>query len=460
MRGLSLETSLEKLAGLIQSISFEKIPDNVIERAKTLILDSIACMVGGTNVEEGQKMIRFYETMEGPAEASVVTWPRKLHRYHAASVNAYLANLLDFDDTYYGHPGASIVPTALACGEYFELDGEKILEAVVSGYEVGMRIMDSMMPSPERLKVVRGTSTFQIFASAATAGRLSALSEEEMLHALSMAGVHAPVPSVHKSGTEQHDIGALKNNLGWAAMGAMISSDLARDGFRSNTSLLDGEKGFWIMSGSDQFQPDRITRLEHGYLLEKVHLKPYCACRFLHPALNAMELLTEKREIKLDTIERIEVQTFSLVLEKYGFFPNKLVDIPFSLPYVIAMMLMKIKPGYDWYDENKLNSDEVKKILQKVQIIPWNEADHLYSSFPRKLAAKVSIETTGGSNWTQEVRIPKGDPLNPMTRQELKKKFSSLVVPLMGEKKAEEVYELLMSLEKVKNLKRLTDLLR
>jgi 2-methylcitrate dehydratase PrpD len=52
---------------------------------------------------------------------------------------------LDYDDGGgFGHPGAILVPPALALGEQFHLSGRKIIEAYAVAYEIGYKLLRSL----------------------------------------------------------------------------------------------------------------------------------------------------------------------------------------------------------------------------------------------------------------------------------------------------------------------------
>jgi len=62
----------------------------------------------------------------------------------AAFANGCAANGIDTDDGAryaYGHAGARIFPTALALAEARELNGKRLLSALVVGYEVARRLV-------------------------------------------------------------------------------------------------------------------------------------------------------------------------------------------------------------------------------------------------------------------------------------------------------------------------------
>jgi 2-methylcitrate dehydratase PrpD len=452
--------TVNKLAELTKSINFKDLPTEVINQSKRLILDSIGCMLGGSVQEQGKRIINHFQKMGGIQQATVLGTGKKLPLLNAIYINSYLATVLDFDDTYDGHPGSTIVPVALNSGESDGVSGRDIIASVVAGYEIGIRVSNGIKPTPERTRRVRGINTWQIFCATATAAKLLCMNQEQITHALSHAAIHASVPSLRKWGFRSGNIQWLKNNLGWASYGGVLSAQLAQLSFIGDPTIFDGEDGFWIMASSDQCDYRAITEpLSNNYYILKVHTKPYPACRHIHPTLDAVKAIAEKSSIPADRISRIDIYTFYEVVENYAFYPTVPFDVAYSAPYLIALLILKIPVGLSWFDSRLIGDDRLKTIAQKISFHEWEEASRAYPLVKRELISKAVFFGKDNSREEKEVRIPKGDPRNPMTDEELTDKFTSLAGPVLGMKKTEEVKRIVSRLEELDNVTRLTSLL-
>jgi 2-methylcitrate dehydratase PrpD len=420
------------LADLTHQIRFESLPPAVLEKAAELILDSIGCMIGGTHTEQGQKIIDIFGGMQGIEEASVYGASRRLPLLNAVYTNAYTATTLDMDDTYDGHPGSTVIPVALSLGEALDVDGKKFLEAVVAGYEVGIRISNGIKPTPERTAKVRGINTWQIFCAAATAAKLLDLDREQTAHAYGHAAIHASVPSLRKWGFVDGKIQWLKNNFGYTCYGGVLSAILAQKGFVADTTIFDGEDGFWIMASSDQCDYDAIRTPADTFFIHKVHTKPYAACRHIHPTLDAVAAIVQEHRITPEQIERIRVETFYEVVNDYTALPSQPFDVVFSAPFLVALMAHQVPPGPGWFKPERLRDESLLQTANKVHFEEWAEASRLYPLVNRELMSKVTVTTVSGEALFQEVRIPKGDPRNPMSPEESSAKFHTLAAPVIG----------------------------
>lgn len=448
------------LADLTRDVKYEALPDRVIKKAKELILDSVACMIGGVKPIQGKKMIKVFASMQGVPEVQIYGSSERLPLLNAIYVNSYLATTLDFDDTYDGHPGSTVVPVALGIGELNDISGRALIESVVAGYEIGIRISNGIKPTPARTKKVRGINTWQIFCATAVAAKLFNLSRDRAAHAYGHAAIHASVPSLRKWGFVEGKIQWLKNNFGWTSYGGVLSALLAREGFIADTTIFDGEDGFWIMASSDQCNFDAIREYLDRFYTLKIHTKPYSACRHIHPTLDAVSAIVKENRPPPEDIDQIEVRTFYEVVNDYTFLPSLPFDVVFSTPYLIALVLHGIPPGADWFKEEHLENEDIRKSARKVNIAEWDEASKLYPLVNRELMSKVQIKEKSGKVYNKTVRIPKGDPRNPMSTQEMFRKFDTLVAPVLGTEKSEQLYlKIKEELESLPSVREVTELM-
>jgi len=446
------------LGDMLASIHYATLPQPTLLAAKQLVVDSIGCMFGGTQLMQGHKMADYVSSWAGSGKAVVAGSNRRMSPIQAGYLNAYLANLLDYDDTYFGHPGATVIPPALA--QELNLDGKQFLTSVIGGYEIGIRVADAIKPSKRRLKKVMGLSTWQVFCSAAAAARALNLDREQMVHALSLAAMNAPVPSCRKLGIQNGRVNWLKNNYGWTVMGGMIAAMTAQQGFISDPSIFDGPTGFWKMAGSDRYRPEAFQdRLPKKWAVQRVSLKPYASCRHLHATLDAIYALRSEQGLTWDKIKSLNVYSFFELADSYNFSPQESFTIPFSGPHIISLALMDIPTGITWFDPKFLSDSRIKTLSNKIAFHYWPEADRLYAKVNREMISRVEVQTTGGDRLCQEVRLPKGDPRNPISVEDTKDKFFSLVRPVLGTSKTERAYALLENLEDVTDCADLAEVL-
>jgi len=436
------DTLALELGRFVDEFDLDDVPAEVVTHARHLLLDSLAVTLGGTRLDQARLVTEFWSARGGAAEATVPGAESKLPATTAAYLNGYLANLLDYDDTYsgraIGHPGATVVPPALAVAEAHDADAREFLEAVLVGYEVSIRIGDAIMPTPERSREVVGTGTWQVFGGAAATAKLLDCAPEAVADALGLAAMNAPVPLVRKVGIEAERFQWLKNNYGWACLGGVLAGELAATGFRGSRDVFDGPRGFWRMAASDSFDESVLRRpLDEWYAVADVSFKPYSSCRWTHAALDCVRELTAEGGVDPAAVERVDVETFheGAALDSV---PETVLDAQFSMPFVVAVSLLGYRPGFEWLSPERLSDPRVRALMERVRVTADEAMSERYDSTGR-MAASVTLHLTDGTERSARTDDPRGDPETPLPYEAVREKYRDLVVPLLGETAAADL---------------------
>ena len=123
------------------------LPPDVVERTKLHVLDAFAAMISGSRLSPGVLGRRFVAGGGGPAQSCVIGSSEVVAESLAAMANGMSAHSDETDDSHFSarmHPGAAIVPAALAVGERLRCDGATFLRAVALGYDVGARLVHAL----------------------------------------------------------------------------------------------------------------------------------------------------------------------------------------------------------------------------------------------------------------------------------------------------------------------------
>jgi len=78
---------------------------------------------------------------------------------------------------------------------------------------------------------------------------------------------------------------------------------------------------------------------------------------------------------------------------------------------------------------------------------------------PEKMIATVEVTTSRGRQFSAYIELPKGDPQNPMKNEELRKKFMSLAIPILGKAQTEKLTRTINALDKIESVTEITNLL-
>lgn len=451
-------SATRQLASYAVETRYEDLPSTVIAQAKRAIRDSWGCLLGGTTLPTGRQMRDLGLSLAAPGEATVAGVPQRVSPPLASYINAQLTNLLDYDDTMTegdpGHPGATVIPAAMALAEAVGASGKSFLTAVVVGYDTYCRIAKAGKPTVTRSKQVRGMATWQVFGAVAAAAHILGLNPEAAARAFGLAALHAPVPFVGKI-YEERPMWALKNNFGWATLGGVLGALYAAQGLDANHEILEGNTGFWAMAGSDRCDFALLTEgLGSQYAILATAFKPYPCCRFTHSALDALGQAVRTGKVRAEEVQRVSIFGASKIRGFADYRPRSYVDAEFSLPYLAALVILGVPPGYAWLEAERWRDPAVLSLADRVHLEaePEMEGDMATG----QVQARVVVEREGGRVEEAHVAHARGDPRNPLTEGELQAKFLALAEPVIGQDRARELDSQIHQLEDVTSLSKLT----
>ncbi len=276
------------LSEFAAGLSLAKLPDEVTARARALVLDLVGNMVRARQDAESTPALLTAVTALGLAggSAGVFADDAGYSPAGAALVNGVLAHSLDFDDTHAAgslHPGAPVIPAALAAAELAGVDGATTLAAIVAGYEVTCRIALALPAGAHYARGFHPTATCGVFGAAAASSRVFGLDAAGVASALGIA-------LSQSAGSLQflaNGAWTKRFQVGWAAMAWLSAACLARAGFKGAADAIEGRHGF-LAAYAPAPVPDRATRdLGHVFELMATAVKPYPSCRYGHAGIDA-----------------------------------------------------------------------------------------------------------------------------------------------------------------------------
>ncbi len=441
--------------------TFDDLPKEVIEQAKVCILNILAVMLGGYKTRIGGLHIQMAKDIGGGnPQATIIGDGTKVSVPLAAYANGSLGFALDYEDMirYILHAGYISVGAGLAIGEQVKASGKDFLTAIVMAYEVAGRIGIAMQPTSERGSKVWGEQ-YTPFAGVVPAGKLLGFDEDTMDIAFGIAGTYSTVPSVYKYFgivNETRPMKEVKLGWGWMCMASVFAALSAKAGFRGGYGILDGDEGFWIMVGSDRCDFDLMTQgLGSEYLILETEFKVHPSIGWNHPVHVATKELVEKHDIKPEDVEDVLIKgMMTNRLDDYD--PAGPVDAMFSLPYTVVTTILRDKLLPDMYSEERIQSDEVQKLLKKVRCEMDTEANQLFFD-NLWLTFLIEITLKDGNKVSKRVQWPREKP--HFGKKEVEQKYRDLASLVLPSEQVDRVMETVYSLETVNDISSLADLL-
>ncbi|MFC1974408.1 MmgE/PrpD family protein [Chloroflexota bacterium] len=435
-----------ELAQFAEELKYEDLPREVIDKTKNLILDLLGSQLATSTMPWNKVIYEYVKDWGDGADSTIVYYGDKTKVENAAFANATFGHGFEIDDVHYlsmSHPGCVVIPAALALGEKELITGKELILAVVLGYEVMCRVGRSVAPSCG-LRGFHPTSVPGPFGAAAAAGKILGFDTEGMLNALGIAGSHCAGIMAYGQGG-----GSVKRvHAGIASQGGLRAALLAQRGITGPPIVLEAEHGF-CKAFSDEYSLEKITaNLGKEFIVPEVSYKPYCCCGAIHAPIEAVSKITKEHRIEPDKIEEIFVGTNRVAIHHVGIIrePKDVLGAQFSLPFSLALTLIKGSNSLKDYSEENLKDAELLSLAGKVRIEIDKEANTVY---PLKRGDLVTIKLKNGTSYQERVYYPKGWPENPMTKEELEDKFRGLASVVLPEDRVEEIIKVVNRLEDV-----------
>lgn len=441
-----METISSIYADFLVRTRFDDLSAEVVQQAKKLILDLIGVSLAGYKSMVFPKMVVGYVLeLGGKPEATVIQGKKKIPAVHAALANASCAHALDMDDGHRfaaSHPGAVIIPAAIAAAELTGADTKSLIAGVVVGYDVMVRIGKAINPS----SLNRGfhiTGITGTFGAAAAVANIIGLSREKIIAALGMAGLQSA--GLIRVNHEEEGSMVKPITPARAALSGLLSCILAKKGASGPLRIFEGEDGF-LNAFADEVKMNILTQnLGLDYEICDVYLKLYSACRHAHAPIDAAFEAFRKSDCKIGEIDKIIVETYPAAVRLAGI-PHATTPSAgrFSIPFSVALALVKKGAGADKYSEENIRDERIQRLSKKVELSVGDKWAKLY---PNKRGATVRIIGSQNREWSAEVELAKGEPENPASCEEVYQKFYDNVTLLISEGDAKKLSEIIMNLE-------------
>ena len=295
------------------------------------------------------------------------------------------------------------------------------------------------------------------------------MSEEQICGAFGIGGTSTPVPGNVK--WEYSNSVNLKYGCwtGWVAMLGTMAALATQEGFRGDTTILDGKHGYWQMYGSPFFREDILLGdLGKVWHLEKTNFKAYPCCQINHSAILGIERLVRENNIKPEDIDEIVVYADPIQNTPNRWPPSVRTqeDAQFANAYLYALAACyEGKPGPQWNLPSSMKNPRVSNLMPKVKVKLHPKAAEILSEKAREGGVTVINSSiveilVDGRKFTMEVPEPKGAPANPMSASELEDKFKhNASFSMLPSNRAEEIIQVISELEKLDDVTKLTRLL-
>jgi 2-methylcitrate dehydratase PrpD len=443
------------LSEYMAAASDRALPPDVVEKAKHHILDTFAAMLSGSELPPGRVALALAREQAGRPSATVIGSAVLTGPMDAALVNGVLAHSDETDDSHgpsQSHPGASIVPAALALGEELDISGQHYLRAVTLGYDVGPRLTMALGGPAFRDESRRSTHAFAgTFGSAAAAGCVAALSAQQMRWLLDYASQQASGYAVWGRDTDHIEKAFVFG--GMPARSGVTAALVVRSGWNGVDDVFSGADNFFQVNAPKGKPAALVDGLGERFEIINTDIKKWTVGTPIQAPLDAIENLRRKRPFEADDVKEVAVR---LAPSVGAVVDNR--DIPdICLQHMVAVMLIdKTASFHAAHDKARMKDATVLRQRSKVRYVPDAELSKL---LPVRVAV-VEITLSDGTRLTDRVEAVRGTPRNPMPRSEVVDKARDLIAPVVGAATTQKLIDAVLALESLKGIRALRPLLQ
>jgi 2-methylcitrate dehydratase PrpD len=474
-----VETGKEEVTAMlsrfIAETKYEDLPPAITDRVKKSILDTIGIIMPASELmHDLRPAIELYIEAGGKEESTVLGYGVKLPSAAATFANGVRGHALDYAD---GHLeavfriGIATIPAALALAERKgTVSGREFITAVAVAEEFLCRLGVSNARRRTTMGPWHEGILFGNFGATAAAARMLDLTAEQTDRAFGIAflKVGGTLSVVNP------DANVRGMYAGFVGETGVRAAQLAQKGIQGPRGCLESKGGLFDVHLRGIYDRESLLGgLGREFELVNLSFKPWPACAFAHPFIDAMLSLRSEHSIRTEDIEKIDV-SYGAVVKKLelcnpidvasGRVPRTDNDGKRSIPFNVALAALKGKISLRDFNSEGLRDQEVLKLAEKVRgtLDPDFDAEQFTRKGTQLPPGRVAVTNRRGQTFTKRVDIPYGHHQNPMKFEDLVDKFRdclSLSSKPMSAQDTERVIEMILHLEDVADVREIVKLL-
>jgi 2-methylcitrate dehydratase PrpD len=308
------ENLTERLADFVAAARMEDLADSARERARIVLIDTVASALMGSRSEEVPQIERLASAVAGPGRSPVVGRP-PLANAGAVLVNGYLVTATTVCDVYRPalcHVSPQVFPPALATAMERDVTGADFLLAFALGLEITTRVALGSNYPAFRANGWHSPGVWGPFGGAAAAGTLLGLDARQMRNAFSLAGSQS-------AGTFAHwGTPTIKFHQSRGALSGYLAATLAETGFEAGADVLTAEDGGLYGTYSDGGLSATVYNM-HGQLpwdnrFQALLSAPFVSAVILADGVCGLDQFTPER-LKDAELDRYARENVTVVLD-------------------------------------------------------------------------------------------------------------------------------------------------
>ncbi|MDE5883227.1 MAG: MmgE/PrpD family protein [Muribaculaceae bacterium] len=394
----------------------------LIHAVKRCLLDYLGVTLAGSRLQGERGKVLLEALGPGIGECSVIGYARMSTLHSASFINGLSSHVAELDDGVISgiiHPGAPVFTALLAVAEKESVGFDNFCRGVLIGYESSVRLANAIQPSHKK----RG------YHASGTCGLIGATLGIAAMLGYTPKQVHdsfcAAVASVHGTLKVLEDDSELKPfNIATAASDGIVAALMGQAGFEGPADPLEGQAGFFAQF-SEETDYSKLYRSEGESLhIFDVYVKPYAACRYVHPSIENALKLRLNHGIDVSQVVSIEIRTYALAVRNHDHTTvNNVSSAKMSIPFGAAVALITGSGGMGAFGEGMVRDADVSSLMKKISVV---EDEECSLHFPAKSMAYMTVKMQDGTQYASLTEHPRGEASMPLSDTELIDKFKEL----------------------------------
>ena len=442
-----------RLARYMNAARDNALPEQVVVECKHRILDTFGAMVSGSRMRPGELAVKYVQELGGTPQASVIG-----ARFRTTTVNAALANAMcahsdetdDFEPVTKAHPGSSVVPAALAMGEYEGRSGQDLIRAVALGYDLACRLLMALGPDLVRGSHRSAEGTASTFGALGAAASLAQLDEQGMRYAISYSAQQ--VSGLWSWVKDKDHIEKAFDFAGMGARNGVTAVTMVQAGMTGVNDVLDGTNNLFIALSTDPKPEAMLDGLGSRFYVTETAIKTYSVGYPIQSPLDAFLTLRKQYGLTPDNVRSIIVKIPTDAEGIVG--ESAMPDV--NCQHLVAVALVKGAVSFnDSHDVALMRDPRILAQRSKITVVP--DAALMDPAAPR--GGIVQVTTTDGRTVEHFTRFPPGTKENPLSTEAVSAKAHDLMAPILGAARTEQLIDRINRLETLDNIRQLRPLI-
>ena len=436
---------LDELIDLATSVSLERLPSRVVHQGRRILVDTVGVILEGMTEPPVRALAERMAQASIAPSSTILGSGRRAEAMWAALASATSGVWHELDP---GHRfvdanvAVYAVAAGLAVGEREKASGKGLLEAILAGYELGVRtgLGTTLRPG------MHPHGSWPVVAAAVTAGLLMGHGHSRLRETVN---VSTTVSLATSSRTVYEGASIRSACAGFGSAMGVFAADLVRDGF---TGERDGITTVFGDIAGVYFDVEKcLDGMGNRWEIERGYHRVHACARDVQPALDALIDLTAGQSIPSESIERIEVHTYAMAATMSRVAPENGLAAKFSIPHALAAHLIIGDTGVDAFSDEAVNDPRIKALRSRVTVQREMKVD---GRTPLELPASVRVFLRNGETLEHSCPVAVGeDDSTPLSDEALNRKFMDLSSRALGPERAQHLLERLWQIETVEDIR-------